>query len=44
VKVNRLKLTEISDQLDSLVDEVARRGLTVREAPPLFSEGEIAQG
>jgi predicted transcriptional regulator len=25
VKVNRLKLTEISDQLDSRVDEVARR-------------------
>jgi hypothetical protein len=44
VKVNRLKLAEISDQLDSPVDEVARRGLTIREAPPLFSERDILRG
>jgi hypothetical protein len=30
--LNRLKLTAIRDQLDSLIDEAARRELTIREA------------
>ena len=34
--LNRLKLTAIRDQLDSLVDEAARRELTIREALSLF--------
>jgi IstB-like ATP binding protein len=41
--LNRLKLTAIRDQLDSLVDEAARRELTVREALSLFCEREIAR-
>jgi len=30
--LNRLKLTAIRDQIDSLIDEAARRELTIREA------------
>jgi DNA replication protein DnaC len=41
--LNRLKLTAIRDQLDSLVDEAARGELTVREAMSLFCEREIAR-
>ena len=41
--LNRLKLTAIRDQLDSLVDEAARRELTIREALSLFCEREIAR-
>jgi DNA replication protein DnaC len=40
---DRLKLTAIRDQLDSLVDEAARRELTIREALSLFCEREIAR-
>ena len=36
--LNRLKLTAIRDQLDSLIDEAARRELTIREALSLFCE------
>src|SRR5215471_9343172 len=41
--LNRLKLTAIRDQLDSLVDEAARRELTIREARSLFCEREIGR-
>jgi DNA replication protein DnaC len=41
--LNRLKLTAVRDQLDSLVDEAARRELTIREALSLFCEREIAR-
>jgi DNA replication protein DnaC len=41
--LNRLKLTAICDQLDSLVDETARRELTIREALSLFCEREIGR-
>ena len=41
--LNRLKLTAIRDQIDSLVDEAARRELTLREALSLFCEREIAR-
>ena len=41
--LNRLKLTAIRDQLDSLVDEAGRRELTIREALSLFCEREIAR-
>ena len=41
--LNRLKLTAIRDQLDILVDEAARRELTIREARSLFCEREIGR-
>jgi DNA replication protein DnaC len=41
--LNRLKLTAIRDQLDSLIDEAARRELTIREALSVFCEREIAR-
>ena len=41
--LNRLKLTAIRDQLDSLVDEAAQRDLTIREALSLFCEREISR-
>jgi DNA replication protein DnaC len=41
--LNRLKLTAIRDQLDSLIDEAGRRELTIREALSLFCEREIAR-
>ena len=41
--LNRLKLTAIRDQLDSLIDEAGRRELTIREALSLFGEREIAR-
>jgi DNA replication protein DnaC len=41
--LNRLKLTAIRDQIDSLVDETARRELTIREALSFFCEREIAR-
>ena len=41
--LNRLKLTAIRDQLDSQVDEAARRELIIREALSLFCEREIAR-
>jgi DNA replication protein DnaC len=41
--LNRLKLTAIRDQIDSLIDEAARRELTIREALSLFCEREIAR-
>jgi DNA replication protein DnaC len=41
--LNRLKLTAIRDQLDSLVDEAGRAELTIREALTLFCEREIAR-
>jgi DNA replication protein DnaC len=39
----RLKLTAIRDQLDSLLDEAARRELTLREALAFLVEREIAR-
>lgn len=41
--LNRLKLTAIRDQLDSLIDEAGRRELTIREALSFFCEREIAR-
>lgn len=41
--LNRLKLTAIRDQLDSLIDEAGRRELTIREALSLFCGREIAR-
>jgi DNA replication protein DnaC len=41
--LNRLKLTAIRDQLDSLVDEAGRRELTIREALSFLCEREIAR-
>jgi DNA replication protein DnaC len=41
--LNRLKLTALRDQLDSLVDEAGRRELTIRDALALFCEREIAR-
>ena len=41
--LNRLKLTAIRDQVDSLIDEAARRELSIREALSLFCEREIAR-
>ena len=41
--LTRLKLTAIRDQLDSLVDEAARRELTIREALTLSCEREIGR-
>ncbi len=34
--LNRLKLTALRDQLDSLIDEAARQDLTIRDALTLF--------
>ena len=41
--LTRLKLPAIRDQLDSLLDEVARRDLTLREALAFLCEVEIAR-
>ena len=41
--LTRLKLTAIRDQLDNLIDEAARRELTLREALALLIEHEIAR-
>ena len=41
--LERLKLTAMRDQLDSLVDEAGRRELTIREALTLFCERELAR-
>ncbi|WP_026871747.1 IS21-like element helper ATPase IstB [Inquilinus limosus] len=41
--LTRLKLTAIRDQLDSLLDEAARRELTLREAVAFLCEREIAR-
>ena len=41
--MSRLKLTAIRDQLDSLLDEAARRELTLREALAFLVEREIAR-
>jgi len=41
--LTRLKLTAIRDQLDSLLDEAARRELTLREALTFLCEREIAR-
>ncbi|BAI73675.1 transposase (plasmid) [Azospirillum sp. B510] len=41
--LNRLKLTALRDQLDSLIDEAGRRELTIRESLALFCEREIAR-
>lgn len=40
--LNRLKLTALCGQLDSLIDEAGRRELTNRESLALFCEPEIA--
>ena len=39
----RLQLAGIRDQLDSLLDEAARRELTIRESLALLCEREIAR-
>jgi DNA replication protein DnaC len=41
--LTRLKLTAIRDQFDNLIDEAARRELTLREALALLIEREIAR-
>jgi DNA replication protein DnaC len=41
--LTRLKLTAIRDQLDSLLDEVSRKDLTLREALAVLCEREIAR-
>ena len=41
--LTRLKLTAIRDQLDSLLDEAARRDLTLREAVTFLCEAETAR-
>jgi DNA replication protein DnaC len=41
--LTRLRLTAIRDQLDSLLDEAARKELTLREAFGLLCEREIAR-
>jgi DNA replication protein DnaC len=41
--LTRLKLTAIRDQLDSLLDEAARRELTLREALAFLVEREVAR-
>src|SRR5947209_11819139 len=41
--LTRLKLTAIRDQLDNLIDEAARRELTLREALAFLVEREIAR-
>jgi DNA replication protein DnaC len=41
--LTRLKLTAIRDQLDNLVDEAAKRELTLREALAFLVEREIAR-
>ena len=42
--LTRLKLTAIRDQFDSLLDEAAKRELTLVEALAFLVEREIAQG
>ena len=41
--LSRLKLTAIRDHLDSLLDEAAKRELTLREALAFLIEREIAR-
>jgi DNA replication protein DnaC len=41
--LTRLHLTSIRDQLDSLLDEAARRELTLREAVGFLCEREISR-
>jgi DNA replication protein DnaC len=41
--LTRLKLTAIRDQLDNLLDEAAKRELTLREALAFLLEREIAR-
>ena len=41
--LTRLKLTAIRDQLDSLLDEAAKRELTLREALTFLIEREVAR-
>jgi DNA replication protein DnaC len=41
--LTRLKLTAMRDQLDNLIDEAARRELTLREALAFLCEREIAR-
>ncbi len=41
--LSRLKLTAIRDNLETLLDEAARRDLTFREALALFCEREVAR-
>ena len=41
--LDRLKLTAMRDQLDSMIDEAGRGELTIREALTLFCEREVAR-
>lgn len=41
--LGRLKLTAVPGQNDNLLDEIARRNITVREALAFFCEREIAR-
>src|ERR1700751_1985047 len=43
LSLTRLKLTAIRDQLDSLLDEAAKRELTLREALAFLVEREVAR-
>jgi DNA replication protein DnaC len=42
-RLTRLKLTAVRDQLDSLLDEAARRELTLREALAFLCQREVAR-
>lgn len=42
-RLSRLKLTAIRDRLDSLLDEAARREMTLREALAFLCEREVAR-
>src|SRR5262245_7721392 len=42
-KLTRLNLTAIRDQLDSLLDEAAKRDLTLREAVAFLCERELGR-
>ncbi|HYD68277.1 ATP-binding protein, partial [Azospirillum sp.] len=41
--LTRLKLTALRDQLDTLLDEAARRELSLREALAFLCEAEVAR-
>ena len=42
--LTRLQLTAIRDQLDSLLDEAAEKGMTLRETVAFLVEREVARG
>ena len=42
-RLTRLQLTAIRDQFDSLLDEAAEKGMTLREAVAFLVEREVAR-